>query len=299
MLLWARERMHKRRKEPAMAIHIVTDSTACLPQAYVEEHGVTVVPLRVSLDGVYFRDGIDMTNDEFYRRLVAGAKGGSTQPSPDEFASAYRAILDKDPAGDIVSLHVSSRLSGTLNAALTGRNQLDTVHVQLVDTWNVGLGLGFPVMRAVELAEAGALLWQVVAEVEALCLRTHTYFVLDSFTYIERGGRIGKAAAIAASILKIKPILTFTQGATDVEDRPRTKKIALKHLWAIIDKHVQKGIEYLGFHYGTNRAEVEGFQREFTSRYNLPSMLTQLGPVLGNQVGPDILGVIISDKKPQ
>jgi fatty acid-binding protein DegV len=62
---------------------------------------------------------------------------------------------------------------------------------------------------------------------------------------------------------------------------------------------VQKGIEYLGFHYGTNRAEVEGFQREFTSRYNLPSMLTQLGPVLGNQVGPDILGVIISDKKPQ
>jgi len=282
-----------------MAIHIVTDSMACLPQGYAQEHGVTVVPLRVSLDGEYFRDGIDIANDEFYRRLVAGAKGGSTQPSPEEFASAYRTILDKDPAGDIVSLHVSSRLSGTLNAALTGRNQLDTVHVQLVDTWNAGLGIGFPVMRAVELAEAGALLWQVVAEAEALCQRTHTYFVLDSFTYIERGGRIGKAAAIAASILKIKPILTFTQGATDVEDRPRTKKVALEHLWAIIDKHVQKGIEYIGFQYGTNRAEVEGFQREFTSRYNLPSILAQIEPVLGNQVGPDILGVIISEKKPQ
>jgi DegV family protein with EDD domain len=282
-----------------MAVHIVTDSMACLPQGYVEEHGVTVVPLRVSLDGVYFRDGIDIANDDFYRRLVAGAKGGSTQPSPDEFASAYRTILDKDPAGDIVSLHVSSRLSGTLNAALTGRNQLDTVHVQLVDTWNAGLGIGFPVMGAVELAEAGAPLWKVVAEAEALCLRTHTYFVVGSFTYIERGGRIGKAAVIAASILRIKPILTFTQGATDVVDRPRTKKVALEHLWTIIDKHVQKGIEYIGFQYGTNRAEVEGFQREFTSRYNLPSILAQIEPVLGNQVGPDILGVIISEKKPQ
>lgn len=280
-----------------MAIHIVTDSMACLPQAYVEEHGVTVVPLKVSLDGEYFRDGIDITNDEFYRRLVAGAKGGSTQPSPDEFVCAYRSILDKDPTGDIVSLHVSSRLSGTLNAALTGRNQLNTVHVQLVDTWNTGLGIAFPVMRAVELAESGAPLWQVVAEAEGLCLRTHTYFVVDSFKYIERGGRIGKAAVIAASILRIKPILTFTQGATDVEDRPRTKKVALEHLWAIIDRYVQKGLEYIGFQYGGNKAEVESFQHEFTSRYNLPSMLAQIEPVLGNQVGPDILGVIISERK--
>jgi len=280
-----------------MAIHIVTDSTACLPEGYAEEHGVTVIPLKVSLDGEYFRDGIDIATDEFYRRLVAGAKAGSTQPSPDEFASAYRAILEKDPEGDIVSLHVSSRMSGTLNSALTGRNQLGTVHVRLVDTCNAGLGIGFPTMRAVELAEAGVPLSQVVAEVEALCLRTHTYFVLDSLTYLERGGRIGKAAAIAASVLKIKPILTFIEGVTDVVDRPRTKKVALEHLWAIIDKHVQKGVEYVGFHYAANRVELEDFQREFTSRYNLPSILTQLGPVVGNQSGPDIVGAVITERK--
>ena len=103
---------------------------------------------------------------------------------------------------------------------------------------------------------------QVAAEAKALCQRTHACFVLDSFTHIERGGRIGKAAAITASILKITPILTFTQGVTDVEDRPRTKKVALERLWAIIDKHAQKGIEYIGFQYGANRAEVEGFQHD-------------------------------------
>jgi DegV family protein with EDD domain len=291
--------MRKRRKEPTMAIHIVTDSTACLPHGYAEEHGVTVIPLKVSVDGEYFRDGIDIANDEFYRRLVAGAKAGSTQPSPEEFASAYRAILDKDPEGDIISLHISSRMSGTLNSALTGRNQLDTTHVQFVDTLNAALGVGFPAMRAVELAEAGLPVAQVIAEVEALVLRTHTYFVLDSLTYLERGGRIGKAAAIAASILKIKPVLTYIDGVTDVMDRPRTKRVALERLWAIIDKHMQKGVEYVGFHYGANRTEVEGFQREFTSRYSVPSILTQLGPVVGTYSGPDMIGVVLTEKKPQ
>lgn len=282
-----------------MAIHIVTDSMACLPQEYVEEHGVTVVPLKVSLDGEYFRDGIDIANDEFYRRLVAGAKGGSTQPSPEEFAQAYGAILDRDPAAEIVSLHVSSHLSGTLNSAQTGRSVVGADRVHLVDTLNAGLGIAFPAMRAVELAEAGAPVQEVVAGAEAMVERTHTYFVVDSFTYIAKGGRIGKAAVVVASILKIKPILTFTRGVTDVEDRPRTKKVAMERLWAIIDRFVQKGIEYIGFQYGTNRAEAESFQREFASRYRLPSMVAQIEPVLGNQVGPDILGVIIAERAPQ
>lgn len=281
-----------------MAVHVVTDSTACLPQGYAEGHGVTVVPLKVSLDGEYFRDGIDITADEFYRRLVAGARGGSTQPSPEDFASAYRAILDKDPEGDIISLHVSSRASGTLNSALTGRNQLGAVHVQFVDTKSAGLGIGFPTMRATELAEAGIRPSKIVAEVEALCLRTHTFFVLETLKYLVRGGRIGKAAAIAASILKIKPILGIIEGVIDVVDRPRTKRVALEHLWAIIDRHVRKGIEYVGFHYATNLAELQDFQREFASRYSLPSILTQLGPVVGNQSGPEIIGVVITEKEP-
>ncbi len=284
-------------EEPVMAIHIVTDSMACLPQEYVQQHKVTVVPLKVSLDGVYYRDGIDITNDEFYRRLVAGAEGGSTQPSPEEFVAAYGAILQEDPAGHIVSLHVSSHLSGTLNSAQTGRNEVGADHVHLVDTLNAGLGIAFPVMRAVELAEAGASVEEVVAGAEAMVQRTHTYFVVDSLTYIAKGGRIGKAAIVAASILRIKPILTFTRGVTDVADRPRTKKVAMERLWTIIDRYVQKGIYATGFMYGTNQAEAESFQREFTSRYGLPSIVAQIEPVLGNQVGPEIIGVIIAEKE--
>jgi DegV family protein with EDD domain len=280
-----------------VAVHLVTDSTACLPQEYVAEHGITVVPLQVSLDGQYFRDGIDITADEFYRRIADGAKGGSTQPSPEEFASAYRAILDRDPEGDIVSLHVSSRASGTLNSARVGCAQLGSNHIRFVDTRSVGLGIGFPVMRAAELAETGAGSSQIVAETEALCLRTHTYFVLESLRYLVTGGRIGRAAAIAAGILKIKPILAIIEGVIDVVDRPRTKRVALERLWAIIDKHVHKGIEYVGFHYAANLAELQDFQREFASRYHLLSILTQLGPVVGNQSGPEIIGVVITERQ--
>ncbi|MHB8107467.1 MAG: DegV family protein, partial [Candidatus Cryosericum sp.] len=104
------------------------------------------------------------------------------------------------------------------------------------------------------------------------------------------------AAAIAASVLKIKPILSIIEGVIDVVDRPRTKRVALEHLWAIIDRHVRKGIEYVGFHYATNLAELQEFQREFASRYHLPSILTQLGPVVGNQSGPEIIGVAITKK---
>jgi DegV family protein with EDD domain len=166
-----------------------------------------------------------------------------------------------------------------------------------VDARNAGLGIGFPVMRAVELAEAGADPSTIVAEVEALCTRTHTYFVLDTLRYLVIGGRVGRAAAIAAGVLKIKPILSFVDGIIDVVDRPRTKRVALEHLWTIIDRHVRKGIEYIGFHYATNRDELQGLQREFASRYHLPSLLTQLGPVLGNQSGPEIIGVAITEAK--
>jgi DegV family protein with EDD domain len=150
-------------------------------------------------------------------------------------------------------------------------------------------------MRAVELAEAGADPSQIIADVESLCLRTHTYFVLDTLRYLVTGGRIGRAAAIAAGVLKIKPILSIIDGVIDVVDRPRTKRVALEHLWAIIDRHIHKGIEYVGFHYATNRAELQVLQREFTSRYHLPSILAQLGPVLGNQSGPEIIGVAITE----
>jgi DegV family protein with EDD domain len=288
--------MRKRRKEPTMAIHIVTDSTACLPQGYAEEHGVTVVPLKVSLDGEYFRDGIDIANDEFYRRLVAGAKAGTTQPGPEDFIAVYAKLL-ADPEDEVLSIHISSLLSGTLNSAHAAAAMTESRRVVLSDSRTVGLALGFMVMEAVHLAETGAAIPDIVAALDAMQPRTHIYFLIGTMKYLIEGGRIGKAAGVAASILQIKPILMVKDGIVDVFERPRTMRTARDRMWALIDQAVVRGIEHIGFHYGANRVEMEDFQREFTSRYNLPSILTKLGPVLGTYSGPDMIGVVITEKK--
>lgn len=115
--------------------------------------------------------------------------------------------------------------------------------------------------------------------------------------YLVEGGRISKAAGAAASMLQIKPILTVKDGIIDVFDRPRTIRTGRDRMWALIDQSVLRGIERIGFHYGANQGEMESFKREFMPRYNLPSILTQLSPVVGTYSGPDMVGVVFTEKK--
>jgi DegV family protein with EDD domain len=114
--------------------------------------------------------------------------------------------------------------------------------------------------------------------------------------YLIEGGRIGKAAGVAASILQIKPILTVKDGIVDVFDRPRTMRTARDRMWALIDQAVVRGIERIGFHYAGNRADVEAWQTEFTKRTGIPSVLSQLGPCIGCHTGPEAMAVVIVDK---
>jgi len=114
--------------------------------------------------------------------------------------------------------------------------------------------------------------------------------------YLIEGGRIGKAAGVAASILQIKPILTVKDGIVDVFERPRTMRTARDRMWAIIDQAVVRGIEHIGFHYAGNRVEVEAMQAEFTKRTGIPSTISQLGPVVGCHTGPETVAVVIVDK---
>jgi DegV family protein with EDD domain len=287
--------MRKRRKEPTMAIHIVTDSTACLPQGYAEEHGVTVVPLKVSVDGVFFREFAEISPDAFYAKQKAGAKSGTTQPGPEDFITVYTKLL-ANPDDEVLSIHLSSGTSGTLNSAHIAAEQTDSRRIDLYDVRTTGLGLGFMVMQAVKLVAGGAGIDDIIKELDGMQPRTHIYFLVGTMKYLVEGGRIGKAAGVAASILQIKPILTVKDGIIDAYDRPRTMRTARDRMWALIDQAVVRGIERIGFHYAGNRAEVEAMQTEFTRRTGIPSVLSQLGPCLGCHTGPETVAVVIVDK---
>jgi DegV family protein with EDD domain len=278
-----------------MAIRIVTDSTSYLPAGFADQHSLPVVPLKVSVDGVFFREFVEIPTDVFYAKQKAGAKSGTTQPGPEDFISVYTRLLAK-PDDEVLSIHLSSGMSGTLNSAYIAAEQTDPRRIHLYDVRTSGLGLGFMVMQAVKLAEGGTGIDGITTVLDGMQPRTHIYFLVGTMKYLIEGGRVGKAAGVAASILQIKPILTVKDGIVDVFERPRTMRTARDRMWALIDRAVVEGIEHIGFHYGGNRAEVEAMQTEFTKRTGIPSILSQLGPVVGCHTGPDTMAVVIVDK---
>lgn len=278
-----------------MAIRIVTDSTSYLPPGFAEQHNLPVVPLKISVDGVFFREFVEISPDVFYAKQKAGAKSGTTQPGPEDFIAVYTRLLE-NPDDEVLSIHLSSGMSGTLNSAYVAAEQTDPRRVHLYDVRTSGLGLGFMVMRALKLVEGGAGIDDVITMLDEMQPRTHIYFLVGTMKYLIEGGRIGKAAGVAASILQIKPILTVKDGIVDVFERPRTMRTARDRIWALIDQAVVRGIDLIGFHYTSNRAEVEAIQTEFTRRTGIPSVLSQLGPVVGCHTGPETMAVVIVDK---
>jgi len=278
-----------------VSIHIVTDSTSYLPIGFAEQYDLSIVPVKVSVDEVFFREFVEISPDAFYAKQKAGAKSGTTQPGPEDFIAVYTKLL-ANPDDQVLSIHLSSRVSGTLNSAYIAAEQTDPRRIRLYDSRSSGLGLGFMVMEAIKLVARGAGIDDIITALDGMRPRTHIYFLVGTMKYLIKSGRIGKAAGIAASILQIKPILTVKDGIIDVYDRQRTMRAALNRIWTLIDQAVGRGIEHIGFHYVGNRAEVEAMQTEFTRRTGIPSVLSQLGPGVGCHMGPETLGVVIVDK---
>ena len=179
-----------------MAIRIVTDSTSDLPPALAEQLGVTVVPANVVIDDVTYRDGIDLTADEFYQRLVAGPRLPTTsQPSVGTFQAAYQEILEQ--GDEIVSIHVSGKLSGTVNSAEQAKASLgDSVPIEIVDSHSASIAVTLKVLGAIDAARQSSSHREVADEVRRDLSRTTAVFALDTLEYLQKGGRVGKGAGL-------------------------------------------------------------------------------------------------------
>jgi len=271
--------------------HIVTDSSSCLPLGWAAAHDVTVIPQRFILDGVPCQDGGDISTNEFYRRMEAGAISMSSQPGPEEFRSAYERAGADD--AEVISIHIGAGLSGTLNSAYAVASGLDSGRVHVVDSRSAGLGLGFLVMEAARMAAEGAPAVDVLAAIEDMIPRTRVYFLLHTVKYLVRGGRVGRAAGVAASLLNVRPILTFADGATAVIARARTHHAAETALWRLVDDSASRGLQRVGLHYGLDPSEAQTWSRRLAERHGVETVITQLSPAVGAHSGPSILGVVL------
>jgi DegV family protein with EDD domain len=273
-----------------MTVRIVTDSTCDLPAHLVAEHAITVVPLTVFFGEQGFRDGVDMTGGEFYARLAAAPDLPRTsQPSAEQFIETYTRLAAESEA--IVSIHISAKLSGTLNSATVARDAVrDRIPVELLDSENVSLGLGAIVLVAARAAQREASADEVVAVAKSAMGRIGVYAVLDTLEFLRRGGRIGRARSLLGSLLNIKPVIAVQEGEVVPFDRVRTRGRAIERLVAVATEDPDPELVFVGSA-GPDPAADALLARLRPLLPNAELLRGEFGPVVGAHAGPGMLGV--------
>ncbi|MFH1003638.1 MAG: DegV family protein [Chloroflexota bacterium] len=271
-----------------MAIRIVTDSSADLPAELVRELGITVVPLYVRFGEEVYRDRVDISEDEFYQRLQYDAVHPSTvQPSPQDFADVYQPLSGE--ADGIVSVHISSKLSGTYNSAMRGKEIVRAkCPIEVIDSQTLTMALGMLAVMAARLARQGKGLAEVVAAVKQAVPVTHLLGLLDTLKYVMLGGRIGKAKALLGSILNVKPLLSLQEGEVIPAGQARTRSKGIDRLFDFVQGYGR--VQDLAVVYNTTPEEAETLAGRLGTVFDRKQItLSRVGPVLGTHMGPAAL----------
>ena len=273
-----------------MTVKVITDSTADLPPALAEELGITAVPLNVHFGTEVYRDGVEITADEFYRRLVTASRLPTTsQPTPGDFLSAYDEM--GQTTDEILSVHISAKLSGTMNSATQAREEYGgECRIEIIDSLQGSMGLGMLAIAAAEAARRGGSLDDVVTETRAAIPKVGFMGLVDTLEYLEKGGRIGKAQAFVGSLLRIKPLLTIRDGEAHPLERARTRAKGVDRMCELVQAEMP--LKDLAVVYATTLDEARSLAQRLQSY--LPQgevILSQVGPVVGTYLGPGVLGV--------
>jgi len=271
-------------------IHLVTDSTSDIPPSDAQALGVHIVPLIVRFGDEQYRDGIDIDPDQFYAKLEhAGVHPTTSQPSPDAFATLYQTLL-ANPDDLVVGLHISSKLSGTLQSATLAAKDFDPARIHLVDTESVSGGLQLLVRAALDDIKAGDSAAVVADKATRRRSKVTILVLLDSLTYLHRGGRIGRAQAFVGSLLNVKPLIAIRDGEVHPVARPRS--------WSKGVEMIVEGVRGCAplrglaeFHAATAESLLDLEARLSTVVLNVNAIRGRIGPVVGAYSGPGGLGV--------
>jgi DegV family protein with EDD domain len=268
---------------------IVTDSTADLPAGLQERYGLGCVPLVVNWDGQTYRDKIDLSTEEFYRRLRTSKSLPKTgAPSPAAFEEAFRQQLKEHDA--VVGVSLPTKLSGTLDVARRAAETVDPTRISIVDSGSVSIGQAWLVEAAARMGADGAEPGDIVQRLEQLKPRLRIFCVLETLEFLQRGGRIGRARALVGTLLSVKPILAVRDGEVHPVERVRTMAGAVRRMVELV---VGLGsVERLCVIQGAAEAHAQEVEHQLRARYpELTVERGEIGPVLGTHAGPGVVGV--------
>jgi DegV family protein with EDD domain len=216
-------------------ISIVTDSTCDLPQAYFEEYDITVVPINIQFGTDTYEDGVTIDRDTFYRKIdELGILPTTSQPSAGQFEEIYKRLCEEG-ATDIISLHVTAKLSGTYHSARLAQEMLEgVVRVHPFDSAGGSVSLGFMATEASRMAKAGRSVAEIMARMEIIRERTNLVLTLKDLRFAQMSGRVGRLQSSLASLLNIKPLVVLEDGLIDVTEKVRTHRKAIDRMIDII-----------------------------------------------------------------
>ena len=271
-------------------VQIVADSATDILPSHAQALGIRVVPHWIVLDGSPFRDGIDISPAQFFARLPHTRSVRTEPASAQALYYAYQAAL-RHGATDVLSIHVSSRLSAVVQHAITARQQLASASIQVIDSLQAGIGMWPAVIEAAKLASSGAPLADIVATTLALLARTRVYFLVESLEYLRRGGRIGRARELLGTLVNAHPILTVQDGEVTPVETVRPRARALQRLRELA--FAQGSPETLLI-CGSGIEPIGELERLLAEQYGGAIQKTWLGPTLGANTGPVLALAVVA-----
>ena len=273
-------------------LRIITDSTADLPDDIVQRYNITVVPLKVFFGEEVYLDRVEITSEEFFRRQTKGEISSTSQPSPAEFVECYTPLVK---AGDeIISIHISSLMSGTVQSANLAKTMLNYPGLEVVDSGMAGVALGILVLNAARASGEGKGREEIKGLISRWISELEVYFMVDSLEYLQRGGRIGKAQAFLGTLLSVKPLLTIGGGLVSPYEKVRGKSKALARIISILGEKYGYGarIQCLVTH-GDFLQGAEELKKGLRENFDCAEIIdTRLGTVVGTHVGPSLAGCV-------
>ncbi|MBN2258718.1 MAG: DegV family protein [Anaerolineaceae bacterium] len=273
-------------------VKIITDSSAYLPQKYIDQYGITVLPLYLIWDGKSYRDGFDIQASEYYTRQInATTLSTTSQVTVNDFKGAYQKLLDE--GNDILVLPLSKAISGTYDSALQALEDFKGKPIELIDTKLVSMALSFMVLTAARAVEKGASLKECRQAALDAYPKIGVYFTVETLKYLAAGGRIGGAKKLLGTALDIKPVLAIIDGKIEPVASVRTKRKAMDKMIDLIEKDAagRKPVRVSVFHANVPEEAAKLLEKAATRLGAEESILSEVSPAIGSHTGPGTISI--------
>ena len=283
-------------RERSMTVKVVTDSTSDIPPNLAQDLNITVVPIYILFGQKVYRDRVDIFEDEFYHKLGFESVYPTTSvPSPQDFADAYNKLAQE--TDEIISIHITSKLSGTYNSALLGVQLVNKkCRIEVVDSMSMSMGLGLSVIAAAREALAGSNLEQVTALVRQTILQVHTLILADTLKYAVRGGRVNKTYGLLGTVLRVRALLGMRDGDLFLAGLARTRAKALERMYEFAKSFPK--VQEIALAYTTEYDDVKTLAERLKPAFpETPIYVARVGPAVGTYGGPGGMGIGVRESQ--